>query len=187
MTEEKEKWRANYVPAPHFYNLNQACVIINKAFGENNFGCYLVGSSLKKRDFRDVDVRMIMDDEGYDHMFKNDHGYTNPLWSLMCTTISAWLSAQSGLPIDFQIQRRSHANRDHAKKDGHDRQPLGIFNDYPGTRPTDLKTCEYAHRKDEPCYGALQRWDSPGGPTYFCEGHSQEGDYRVSAAPVTPG
>lgn len=138
--QTKEKWRSNYVPAPHFYNLNQACLIINKAFA--GFGCYLVGSSLKRRDFRDVDVRFIMDDAAYDHMFRSHEGYTNPLWSLMCTTISAWLSSQSDLPVDFQIQRMSQANADNPRADGHDRQPLGIFLDYPGTRPTDLKEAE---------------------------------------------
>lgn len=178
MAEEKEKWRANYVPAPGFYNLNQACVVINKAFGKNNFGCYLVGSSLKRRDYRDVDVRMIMSDGCYDAMFKNEHGYTNALWSLMCTTISAWLSTQSGLPIDFQIQRQSSANRDHSQKTGHPRQPLGIFNDYPGERPTATKQCEYTSRKGEPCYGNLVEAGSPSGPLYYCQGHTQEGDYK---------
>jgi hypothetical protein len=136
--EEREKWRANYLPSPHFYKLNAACVIVNKAFGRS-YGCYLVGSSIRKRDFRDVDVRLIMEDAAYDEMFKNDHGYTNPLWSLMCVTISEWLSGMSGLPIDFQIQRMTQANTDHSMKTGHERQPLGIFHDYPGERPTDLK------------------------------------------------
>lgn len=137
MDEEKPKWRANYLPAPHYYNLNQACVIVNKALGE--FGCYLVGSSIKRRDFRDVDVRHIMADAAYDRMFGDQNGWTNPLWSLMCTTFSSWLSQQSGLPIDFQIQRMTQANENHPTKTGHDRQPLGIFTDYPGERPGDIK------------------------------------------------
>jgi hypothetical protein len=132
-TKSKEKWRANYVPAPHFYNLNQACRIVNAAFG--NFGCYLVGSAIERRDYRDVDVRFIMDDALYDHLFRNEHGYVNPMWSLMCTTISLWLSKQSDLPIDFQIQRQSTANAQHSGAGR--RQPLGIFIDYPGERPTE--------------------------------------------------
>jgi len=135
---EKETWRANYLPSPHYYNLNQACVIINRAFS-SSFGCYLVGSSIKRRDYRDVDVRLIMADEEYDRMFKNDHGYTNPLWSLMCTTISAWLSQQSNLPIDFQIQRQTQANKNHSTKTGCERQALGIFHDYPGERPSEIQ------------------------------------------------
>ena len=141
MSDEPEvperKWRANWVAAPHFYNLNSACCLINKAF--NGFGCYLVGSSLDRRDYRDVDVRYIMYDDEYDRMFKNDSGWTNPLWSLMCTSISMWLSQQSGLPIDFQIQRQTQANAEHK---GKKRSALGIFLDYPGECPSDLKPTE---------------------------------------------
>lgn len=135
----ERKWkRANYVPAPHFYNLNQACAVINRAF-EGGFGCYLVGSSIDRRDFRDVDVRYIMEDAAYDRLFrcKDGHGggHLNALWSLMCTAISLQLSQQSGLPIDFQIQRQSQANAEHDGK----RQPLGIFLDYPGERPSEAE------------------------------------------------
>lgn len=142
MSEEtKEKWRANYVPAPHFYNLNQAVVLLDRAFaGYDHYGTYLVGSSLERRDFRDVDVRMIMSDAGYDRLFGNGTDWTNPLWSLLCTTLSAWLSQQSGLPIDFQIQRQTQANELHGKPKK--RSALGIFLDYPGERPTDIAKTE---------------------------------------------
>ena len=131
-----KKWkRSNYVAAPHFYNLNQACVIVNRAF-TNGFGCYLVGSACVRKDYRDVDVRLILDDAEYDRLFggKDRGGYLNAFWSLQCTTISAWLSTQSGLPVDFQIQRRTEANEQH---DG-PRHPLGVFLDYPGERPSDI-------------------------------------------------
>ena len=137
----KNTWRATWLPSPQFYNLNQACTIINKAFDEpfKSFGCYLVGSSIQRPDWRDVDVRYIMGDAAYDRLFgSGDAGWTNAFWSLLCTTISAWLSQQSGLPVDFQIQRQSEANRDHPSADGNKRQPLGIFLDYPGERPTDV-------------------------------------------------
>ena len=123
--------RANFVPAPHFYNLNQACRIINDAFG-SGFGCYLVGSACVRRDYRDVDVRLILDDATYDKMFRGESGY-EAMWSLMCTSISLWLSQQSGLPIDFQIQRQSTANATHAGAPR--RQPLGIVLTYPKDTP----------------------------------------------------
>lgn len=136
MTEEQERWRANYVPAPHFYNLNQACALINRAFG--GVGCYLVGSSLVRRDYRDVDVRLMLADEEYDHLFRQPDGggWLNPLWSLMCTSISLWLRQQTDLPIDFQIQRMTQANADH--KDAPRRAALGVFLDYPGERPSEV-------------------------------------------------
>jgi hypothetical protein len=128
--------RANYIPAPHFYSLNQACSIVNRAL--DGFGCYLVGSSLERRDYRDVDVRFIMSDEAYDRMFWGNGGWLNPLWSLMCTSISLWLSEQTKLPIDFQIQRQTQANLEH---DGL-RSALGFFLDYPGELPSTLKLPE---------------------------------------------
>lgn len=141
LSEPKQEWkRANYVPAPHFFALNHSCDLLNKALG--GFGCYLVGSSLERRDYRDVDVRFILSDEEFDRMFRvrpedaesGASGWLNPLWSLMCTAISVWLREQTGLPVDFQIQRQTQANAKHPGK----RSALGIFLDYPGERPSDL-------------------------------------------------
>jgi hypothetical protein len=137
---EKSTWkRANFLPAPHFYNLNQACHLINKAFS-GGFGCYLVGSSLAKRDWRDVDVRLILEDGEYERLFRArgdspGGGWLNPLWSLLCTSLSLWLKEQTGLPVDFQIQQQTNANAEHK---GGKRSALGIFLDYPGERPTDV-------------------------------------------------
>lgn len=139
---EEKKWkRANYVPAPHFYRLNHACRTINDAL-PGGFGCYLVGSSLERRDYRDVDVRFIMGDDAFDRMFRVEAkdadngraGWLNPYWSLLCVALSEWLSKESGLPVDFQIQRQTQANEQH---DGM-RSALGIFLDYPGERPSDV-------------------------------------------------
>lgn len=136
--------RANYVPAPHYFALNHACELLNKALG--GFGCYLVGSSLERRDYRDVDVRFILSDDEFDRMFRirpedaetGLGGWLNPLWSLMCTAISVWLRQQTDLPIDFQIQRQTQANAKHPGM----RSALGIFLDYPGERPSDLRVAE---------------------------------------------
>lgn len=133
--DEAPKRRAHWLPSPHFFNLNLACSIINRAFPKG-FGCYLVGSSLERRDYRDVDVRYIMDDEGYDQLFKTQGEWNNPLWSLMCQSISLWLSQQSGLPIDFQIQRQTQANELHPGAAR--RNALGYFLDYPGEVPDRL-------------------------------------------------
>jgi hypothetical protein len=137
MTDEanpQEKRRANYVPSTAYFSLNHACTIINAAL--DGFGCYLVGSSLKRRDYRDVDVRYIMADAAYDRLFRTETGWTNPLWSLMCVSFSLWLGQQTGLPIDFQIQRQTQANANHGNEK---RSALGIFLDYPGERPSEVK------------------------------------------------
>lgn len=124
--------RANWLPAPAAFNLNMACVAIDKAFG-GHFGCYLVGSALRKRDYRDVDVRLIMSDAEFERLFPGavNHPQLNPLWSLLCSSISLFLQTHTGLPVDFQIQQQTAANAEFGggPKQGHGRHPLGIFLD----------------------------------------------------------
>jgi hypothetical protein len=119
--------RVNWLPAPHYFNLNHACCLINDALG--SFGCYLVGSCLLRRDYRDVDVRFIMANDKFEGMFPGakDRPDMNALWALMCSSISLFLSTHSGLPVDFQIQAQSVANAEFDQKGGHERQPLGFF------------------------------------------------------------
>lgn len=142
VTDPPLKVRANYLPAPHYFALNQAATLINAAFGV--FGCYLVGSALERQNYRDVDVRLILEDAAYDRWFgpsSGQHesgGVHDPLWSLLCLAVSEWLKAQTCLPVDFQIQRQTQANEKHSRKDGCKRVPLGIFLDYPGERPSDV-------------------------------------------------
>ena len=117
--------RANYIPAPHYFNLSMACSLLVEAYGPH---VYLVGSSLERRDYRDVDVRCILDDDDFDRHFPGAMSAANPslhaLWSITCAAISLWLSQQSGLPIDFQIQRRTEINKQAGNTQRH---PLGLF------------------------------------------------------------
>lgn len=115
--------RATFLPAPHVFNLNQACAVVAQAL---NHSVYLVGSALERRDYRDVDVRAILDDAEFDRLFPGlakGIASLDPLWSLMCSSISLYLQQHSGLPVDFQIQRSSDAN---AKYQGR-RHALGMF------------------------------------------------------------
>lgn len=117
--------RANWIPAPHYFNLNMACMPLVQAFGH----CiYLVGSSLEKRDFRDVDIRAILDDAEFERLFPgaaNSPAY-NALWSVMSASISLMLSQQSGLPVDFQFQQQTAANKIEGRTKRH---PIGLFLD----------------------------------------------------------
>ena len=129
----RETWRANYVPAPQMFLLEQACRLVNSAYGSV---CYLVGSALHRRDYRDVDVRLILADEEFARAFPGitERVGSHPLWSLTCLTISEHLSKQTRLPIDFQIQQRTRANAEHDLP----RSALGMFyelrpnENYPG-------------------------------------------------------
>ena len=116
--------RANYLPAPHYFNLNNACAVLVQAFGPH---LYLVGSSLVTREYRDVDIRCILPDEEFAHFFPalktGGSPSRNALWSVMCSAISLQLSQQSSLPVDFQIQSQTEAN---AEFDGR-RHAIGLF------------------------------------------------------------
>ena len=114
--------RANWIGAPEFYHLNCLCATLVAAFGHN---VYLVGSTLTKRDYRDVDIRVILDDAEYESLFgpgSEGDPQINAFWSLTCSAISEWLSKRSNLPIDFQIQSMTKANKEKGA-----RQALGCF------------------------------------------------------------
>lgn len=111
-----KKIKAVYIGAPACFALEQACQHINQAF--DSYGCYVVGSSLERQDWRDVDVRMIMEDSKFHELFPNasPNGGSwefDSRWLLLTVSISLWLSKMTGLPVDFQIQPQSHANSVH--------------------------------------------------------------------------
>lgn len=128
--EKTVKYVANGIRGRQNFKLNAACRTINKLLSENGY-CYQVGSSLESNDYHDVDVRYLMSDADWEKMFlgvdprkPKDCG----LWSLLCFTISEWLSNASGLNVDFQIQQVTRANEDFQGK----RSALGHAEFYPG-------------------------------------------------------
>jgi hypothetical protein len=133
--------RVNYLPAPHYFNLNMACRALQEAFGAHG-GVYLVGSALHTRDYRDVDVRCILEDAEFDRLFPGVSSWPgaspspsyDPLWSIVCSSISLYLSQHSGLPVDFQIQRMTAANAVDGDKP---RSAIGIFLASRETSPTE--------------------------------------------------
>jgi hypothetical protein len=105
--------KAIYVGAPACFALELACQHLSTAF--DGFGCYLVGSALERPDWRDIDVRLIMGDDEFAKLFPDagDNWEFDARWLLLTTSLSAWLSAQTGLPVDFQFQPQTHANARH--------------------------------------------------------------------------
>jgi hypothetical protein len=86
---------------------------------------YHVGSSLTlKSGWRDVDVRLILDDETYEKMGLGhpERPHNNEKWVSLCLAYSALGKAMTGLPIDFQIQQQSYANKTYDKS----RSALGV-------------------------------------------------------------
>ena len=108
--------RVSYLSTADFARLNHACLLVSEAFG--SMTTYLVGSSLEKASYRDVDVRTILDDEEFDALFKGREFF----WSLTCLGIATYLREVSRLPVDFQIQRRTEANKKYVSGS---RNPIG--------------------------------------------------------------
>ena len=102
--------------------LNEFGSRIIDAFDEIPFH---VGSSLRnKTGWRDVDVRLILDDEQYETMGFGDpkRCHQNEKWIAMCLAFSLLGKNMTGLPIDFQIQQMTHANENFKGK----RSVLGV-------------------------------------------------------------
>lgn len=106
------------------FALQQSCRALVAAFG---WCIYHVGSSIQRRDWFDVDVRCILDDEEFARMFPEQDptektGRTARL-SLLNAAVSEWLKARTGLPVDFQFQQMTAANEQYP----HRRNALGVF------------------------------------------------------------
>ena len=112
MTESRKK--LVYIGAPACFKLELAIRQVCEAFGET--ACYVVGSALERPDWRDVDVRLILEDEAFAQHFPNagNHWEQDTKWLLLTAAISDWLSKETGLPIDFQFQQQTHANKVHS-------------------------------------------------------------------------
>jgi len=78
----------------------------------DSHGVFLVGSVGETPDFRDVDVRLILADDEFDRLF----GHAPELWSVFCYAVSRQLAADTGLPVDFQVQRMTEANEKHGDR-----------------------------------------------------------------------
>lgn len=96
--------RATYLTTHDLYRLDIAVTPLRRLCPD----IYLVGTALMSADWRDVDVRMIMADDEFDATFSNPL-----LWEAFCLTATSWLRSQTGLPIDFQVQRMTEANDKH--------------------------------------------------------------------------
>jgi len=97
--------------------LDEACKPLRKAFGTP----YLVGTAgnLERTPYRDVDVRLILVDDKYDALRA---AMGQDAMFFLGLAIGEYLAARTGLPIDFQLQRRSEANSKHNAA----RNPLGV-------------------------------------------------------------
>ena len=88
--------RPHYLGQTNFYNLNSACRTVLSAFAFG-YGVFLVGSALRTKDYRDVDVRVMLPDEKFVALFPDyKHNSPDPYWNFVCTSISEWLQVADG-------------------------------------------------------------------------------------------
>jgi hypothetical protein len=89
--------------------LNKFGVIIRDYFGHVP---YHVGSSVTSKAWRDVDVRLILPDDEFIDRFGSIHAsYVDPRFAAIMLAFSALGTHMTGLPVDFQIQSQSDANK----------------------------------------------------------------------------
>lgn len=87
--------------------LNKFGVLLNDVYGHT---AYQVGSSVHSKEWRDVDVRLMLPDEEYDAMFGDLCNKLNPKLAALTLAWCALAKEMTGLPVDFQFQRLSKAN-----------------------------------------------------------------------------
>lgn len=102
--------------------LDEACKPLAEAFDVTP---YLVGTALGpsaggRGEYRDVDVRLMLDDERYEALRASGPHVIE----FLGIAIGTHLAAVTGLPIDFQIQHADTANELHKGS----RNPLGLRN-----------------------------------------------------------
>ena len=114
-----QKHRASFLTVLEQYNLNIACRPLHN-FG---YGTFHVGSSLRTRNFRDVDLRCILPNKEFDAMFGTPD---DPRLKFLNVAISEWVQARTQLPIDFQFQRMTDAN-DEFPSPEHPRNCVGML------------------------------------------------------------
>lgn len=106
--------RGNYLQHPQNLLLVIWAKAVHDAFATSGgHGPYLVGSCTERADYRDVDLRMMLDDDRVDEL------------TAVCQlriynmTFSLWGQQATGLPIDFQIQKISEANAEYGGRPRH--------------------------------------------------------------------
>lgn len=110
-----ERRRGSYLLLTDFERLEEWCRLVSALF--DGATPYLVGSVNERPDYRDVDLRLILPDAAYDRWWRDPVKVR-----LAGRAVSTWGQRETGLPIDFQIQRQTEANQDHPGF----RNPMGL-------------------------------------------------------------
>lgn len=98
------------VGMPAMLHLEAFAREIVDAFGHRP---YLVGTAANSKTWRDVDIRLMLPDDDFEALFpmhrKPDR--QDGKWGLLCAALSELARIRTGLPVDFQIQSMTWANK----------------------------------------------------------------------------
>lgn len=141
---------------------------------------YHVGSSLTKPNWRDVDVRVMLPDEEYVANYGDpENPHRNGKWVADCLAFSALGKQITGLPIDFQIQHTTTANKDSGIRSALGFTPLRAFRPLKsGIDHIGYACVFYCHdingrillgKRTENCRDEQGCWDPGGGELEFGE------------------
>ena len=100
----------------------------------------LVGSAIQRKDWRDVDVRLVLPDEQY-HQWVGGSWYLESRRQSMCVAYSIWGQQYTGLPIDFQFQPATEAEQ-------HSGQPAIALRGFYSSRPRTGPGADYDREPD---------------------------------------
>jgi hypothetical protein len=107
------------VGMPAYLKLNHFGRVVGEFFDET---AYLVGSAVKGKGWRDVDVRIMLADEAYEALFgalPDRPRCLNLKWNAACLAFTALGKEMTGLPIDFQIDGQTEANEKYGDRPRH--------------------------------------------------------------------
>lgn len=102
--------RGTYLLVSDFDRLEDWCSMVSAIFGPA-CGPYLVGSATERSDYRDVDIRAILPDQQFDRWFRGRKDSVR----FLNRGFSVWAQQETGLPVDFQVQRQTEANEQFSK------------------------------------------------------------------------
>lgn len=89
--------RSTFLLLSDFERLEDWCRMVRVIF---NSTPYLVGSATERADYRDVDVRVVLDVDAFAALSR---GRLDSI-RFLNRALSVWGRAETGLPIDFQVQ-----------------------------------------------------------------------------------
>ena len=101
---ETRRSRGSFLILSDFDRLEDWCRMVRVILGGH--GPYLVGSATERADYRDVDLRTILPDATFDRLFRG----RSEAVRFLNRGLSVWGQSETGLPIDFQVQRMTEAN-----------------------------------------------------------------------------